>query len=90
MKLEWNEEKRLEALAERGLDFARCAEVFADLTYEYQDNREDYGELRMIAIGFLEVELVTIVYTDRDEARRIISMRRSTRRERRDYEKQFG
>ena len=90
MKLEWDEVKRVETLLKHGLDFARCDEIFADVTVEYPDDREDYGEVRMIAIGFLEVEMVTIVYTDTPSARRIITMWRATRRERRIYEKNFG
>ncbi len=53
------------------------------------DNREDYGELRVIALGVAESIPLTVVYTDRVEGgdliRRIISARVSNRRERKAY-----
>jgi len=54
-------------------------------------NREDYGEVRHVAIGVAERIALTVVYTDRieksgDTVRRIISARRSNRREREAYE----
>jgi uncharacterized DUF497 family protein len=86
MKFEWDEAKRQKTLNERGLDFARCEEVFCGPTVEFPDDRCDYGELRMVTIGFLEAELVVIVSTQRDESTRVISMRRATKHERELYE----
>ena len=55
--------------------------------------REVYGERRMIAIGLAQGIALTVVYTDRtsaaDTERRVISARRSNRRERKAYEDAF-
>ena len=88
MKLSWDEEKRSQTLASRGLDFARCEEVFSGPTLEYEDDRKDYGEKRLVAIGFLDANLVVVVFTEREDTTRIISMRPATKQEREIYEKE--
>jgi len=58
---------------------------------ERVDSRRDYGERRVIALGKAQDIALTVVYTDRAEAgginRRIISARKSNRREREAYKK---
>ena len=53
MKLSWDEAKRQLTLLHRGIDFANAAEVFAGPTYNFADVRQDYGEQRMVSVGFL-------------------------------------
>ena len=78
---------------ERGFDFAFAAAVFAGPTLERIDTRQDYGEIRRIALGIADGIPLAVVYTDRVEAgdivRRIISARVSSRRERQAYRKIF-
>ncbi len=91
MEFEWDEAKRQKTWQKHGLDFARCNEVFSGPTYEYADNRRDYGEDRSVAIGFLDGNLVAIVFTERAAKTRIISMRPANKQENRKYEKEiFG
>lgn len=68
-------------MAERQLDFADCAEVFAGDTYNFLDERTGYGEARIISVGFLKMRMVVVVYTPRNNDRRIISMRYADERE---------
>src|SRR5665213_1542014 len=49
---------------------------------EQVDNRQDYGETRLRAIGVAGGLILACVYTDRGPVRRIISLRRANRRER--------
>jgi uncharacterized DUF497 family protein len=50
------------------------------------DDRFDYGELRVYAIGLVNGVEVTVIYTDRDDdERRIISAWRAEPHERRTY-----
>ena len=67
-----------------------AAEVLAGQTFRFQDNRADYGEVRMIAVGMLRGRMVVVVYTDRPGARHIISMRKANDREQRRYQKELG
>jgi uncharacterized DUF497 family protein len=50
-------------------------EVFAGQTATVEDDRFDYGEIRYATAGFLEGRLVQIIWTQRDDSRRVISMR---------------
>jgi uncharacterized DUF497 family protein len=85
MEIEFDESKRNKTLAERGLDFARAAEVFRDTHFTAQDARQDYAEDRFITVGHLDDRLIVMVWTPRDEGRRIISMRKANDREKAFY-----
>ena len=93
MRFVWDEEKSDRNLADRGFDFAFAAVIFAGPTLERIDTRQDYGEVRRIALGIADRIPLTVVYTDRAEAgevvRRIISARVSSRRERQAYRQVF-
>jgi uncharacterized protein len=81
MKLEFDQGKRDKTLLERGLDFTRAAEVFDGLHFTGQDKRMDYEEDRFITVGWLDDNMVVMVWTPRGEVRRIISMRKANDRE---------
>ena len=75
MEITFDPVKRDLTLKHRGLDFARAGEVFAGRTATVVDDRFDYGETRFITAGLLDSRLVVVVWTQRGEARHIISMR---------------
>lgn len=75
MKIVYDETKRVTTFHERGLDFADAAQVFAGPTVTLEDTRRDYGETRWISMGLLGQRAVVLVWTLRDDSRRIISMR---------------
>ena len=54
MQIEFDTNKRDRTLAERGLDFARVAEVFAGCNLTRRDDRVDYGEERFVTAGWLD------------------------------------
>ena len=68
---------------------ARADEVLAGPTLTVEDDRQDYGEDRFITIGFLEATMVVLVWTPRDGAHRVISMRKANERERTLYDPRF-
>jgi uncharacterized protein len=78
---EWDEEKN----AKHGIDFDAAIRIFDGPVLEHVDDRHDYGEHRMTAIGAIEGLEFTVVYTVRNDARRIISARRSHPNERKAY-----
>ena len=49
------------------------------------DDREDYGELREVAIGFIGVSLHYLIFTRNDDVIRVISLRRAMNKEKRRY-----
>ena len=90
MRFSWNPEKSDANFEDRGFDFAFASLIFAGPTLEREDTRRDYDERRIIAIGLAAGLELTVCYTDRMDARgvvdrRIISARRSNRRERKAY-----
>jgi len=91
VRVTWDPEKSERNLAERRFDFAFAAAIFTAPTLERTDTRQDYGEVRRIALGIADRIPLTVVYTDRAEAgevvRRIISARVSSRHERQAYRK---
>jgi hypothetical protein len=57
-----------------------------DERFERIDDREDYGEIRWIALGRVEAEVFRVVYTWRGESLiRIISAQRASKVEREIY-----
>ena len=68
---------------------ARATDVLGGATLTVEDDRQDYGEVRFITIGLLGDAMVVLVWTPRDDASRIISMRKANERERRLYGPRF-
>jgi uncharacterized DUF497 family protein len=62
-----------------------------DLEWEaarvWTDDRFDYGESRMIALAPVGGTVYYVAFVDRDQTRRIISLRRANRREKGHYAK---
>jgi uncharacterized DUF497 family protein len=53
------------------------------------DTREDYGEERFNALGFLDGRLYSLTFTLRGSAVRAISLRKANKQERKSYEKAY-
>jgi uncharacterized DUF497 family protein len=70
-------------LKDRGLAF----EVFEGVTLDRVDDRRDYGETRVITVGHLRGRLVIVVWTQRGDARQVISMRKANDREKAHWER---
>jgi uncharacterized DUF497 family protein len=82
----WDEAKAASNLADHKVSFEQAKGVFSDpFGIEFEDDRERYGEQRFLLIGMSEGRLLTVVYTNRDEAIRLISARQSEPYERRMY-----
>lgn len=86
---EWDQRKAAQKL-KKGVSFLEATETFDDLdSFEFPDEREDYGEERWIIIGMTKKgRLLTVVYTEREERIRIVTAWKSNRAERRRYHEQ--
>jgi uncharacterized protein len=79
---DWDEAKAAENYAKHGVSFETATKAFKDpFGIERSDDREDYGEERLILIAMAEQTMLTIVYTEKDENIRIISARYATKNE---------
>jgi uncharacterized DUF497 family protein len=90
MLFEWDDTKAATNLRDHGVSFVFATRAFEDqLGVENIDDREDYGEERTILIGYAidggSEKLLTIVYTERGEVRRLISARPATSDEQDEY-----
>ena len=90
MIIEFDTVKREKTLLERGLDFADSDKIFDGLHFIARDDRCDYGEERFITVGLVDARIVVIVWTPRNDARRIISMRCANDSEISRYKKHLG
>ena len=81
MRITFDPAKRDKTLAERGLDFADAALVFAGVTLEVEDTRKPYDETRIICYGLLAGRMVVVGYIPRGADRHIFSMRKANERE---------
>ena len=90
MRITFDQAKRDWTLAERGLAFEDSILVFAGPHFTIPDDRQDYGEPRYLTFGLLRGRTVTLVWTPRDDARRVISMRYASERERARFDKHLG
>jgi uncharacterized protein len=88
--IEFDDAKRAKTLRERGLDFARAGEVFAGRHRTVENPDSSFGETRYITFGYLDFEIVVLVWTPRGEARRIISMRATHEREAKKIRRSLG
>ncbi len=89
LRFEWDEDKAASNLRKHGITFDEASTVFADpLTAIFHDEEHSYDEIREIAIGHTILQrLVLVSFTERGEDLiRIISARKATKRERKDYE----
>ena len=88
MRYQWDRNKAATNLNKHGIDFADAVSVFSDeLAITIFDER--FEEERFVTIGtdcFNRV--LVVVYTMRDDEIRLISARKATRKERRQYEEE--
>jgi uncharacterized protein len=86
LQFEWDEDKAAQNLAKHGVSFLTAAEIFDNEVIERIDDREDYGELRFIALGRVELDIYRVTYTWRGEnVIRIITVQKASKYERETY-----
>ena len=87
MRFQYDPAKARFNLRKHGVSFADAEGVFTDPLALSVEDRDATGEPRFVTVGMgCAGEILVVVYTERDDAFRLISARRATRRERRDYE----
>jgi uncharacterized DUF497 family protein len=79
---DWHAAEHEQNLRERGFGFDFAARIFAGRVLTQIDDRHDYGEVRVRAIGEAASRILVVIYTDRDDVRWIISARPANRKDR--------
>lgn len=88
MQFEWDDEKEQKNIKKHGIDFETASRVFQDENrVEIYDEAHSEYEDRYITIGTINgiAYVLIVVYTERDEAIRLISARKATAKERSMY-----
>jgi uncharacterized DUF497 family protein len=85
MRVTYDPAKSLRNDDERGLPFALAEDFDWSCALIVEDTREDYGERRYQALGFIGEHLHMLVFTPRGSAIHVVSLRRTNRRERTRY-----
>jgi len=87
MRFQFDPKKAAKNLGKHGVSFADAEGVFFDPLAIHQQDPGIEGEDRFVVVGMGSAgQLLVVVYTLRDDEIRVISARRATRREVRDYE----
>jgi uncharacterized DUF497 family protein len=84
MEFEWNAEKREKNFEKHGVDLLEAAFIFDGLVHTAEDNRRDYGEVRLISLGLVDDLPYVVIHTERNGKIRLISAHKGGRK---DYEK---
>ena len=86
MNYVWDKRKGRGNVARHGIAFEDAIRIFEGPTLERVDDRFDYGETRIYAIGVVDGLEITLIYTDVSETeRRVILAWRAERHERTAY-----
>ena len=91
MDCTWDAKKNRSNLSRHGVGFEDAVRIFDGPTLEMVDDRYEYGEVRMYAIGIADGIEIAVIYTDLSSGeRRIISAWRAERHERKAHWKIAG
>lgn len=81
MQITFDTNKDKVNIEKHGVSLAAASRFEWEDALIWTDERKSYGEERMCGIGYIGNRLHYIVYVDRDEERRIISLRKANMRE---------
>jgi uncharacterized DUF497 family protein len=81
MEIDFDPAKNQRNIRERGLSFERVAEFDWDSAVIIEDTRRDYGERRFRVFGYIGPRLYALVFTPRERAIHVISLRKANKRE---------
>jgi hypothetical protein len=90
MRFTWDARKNRANVERHSIAFEDAVRIFEGPTLEKADDRYDYGETRVYAIGMVNGIELTVIYSDRPaNERRIISAWKAQKHEREAYWKNF-
>ena len=89
-RFEWDEAKRIANIEKHGIDFADVPSMFDGDVITIEDQRFDYDETRYITIGLMKSLILVVAHTDTEQAIRIISARKASKNEEKQYFDEIG
>lgn len=88
IQYEWDENKRSETLRERKIDFASMYDFDWETAIHQSSDRD--GETRWASFGLIGTRLHHVVWTERGDRVRIISLRKANFQEVKSYAEAFA
>jgi len=85
MQIEYDPAKNTGNQRKHGVPLTLAEAFDWDTAQIEEDARHDYGEQRFKATGYIGERLYCVIFVDRDENRRIISLRKANKREEKIY-----
>jgi len=83
--IEFESAKNQANIAKHGIDLASAEQFEFDTALVKVDARQSYGEIRHVALGYIEERLHVLVFTKRGSRVRVISLQKANKREERAY-----
>ena len=81
----WDERKRRLNLKKHNIDLAELESAFDSPMITVEDDREDYGELRLQSLAMWRGRIIFLVWTERQNSAHLISCRYANRSQVEDY-----
>ena len=81
MLIEFDATKNNANITKHGISLQLSEQLEWDTLWAKPDVRRDYAELRMIGFAYIGLRLFCVVFVDRGDVRRIISLRKANPRE---------
>jgi uncharacterized DUF497 family protein len=85
MQITFDPDKDKANQEKHGVSLAAAISIEWDTALDWEDTRKDYQEKRICSPALIEDRVYYVVYVDRGEVRRIISLRKANSREARKY-----
>ena len=89
MSLSYDPNKNKRNIKLRGLSFERVTDLDWDNAWIYEDERNEYNEIRFIAYSMLDKRLHFVCFTETKDGIRVISFRKANSREVKRYEQEI-
>ncbi len=88
MSVSFDSNKNKRKIEQRGLSFDQVADLDWDNAWIYQDERNEYNEIRFVAYSMLDKRLHLVCFTETKDGIRVISFRQANNREVKRYEQE--
>jgi uncharacterized DUF497 family protein len=81
MKITFDPKKDVLNFEKHGCSLAEAEKFEWETAITWHDDRHDYNEQRMIGLGYIGDRIFCVVFVDRNNSRRIISLRKANNKE---------
>ena len=89
MEIEYDQSKNSSNIKKHKISLQEAINLEWDMLLAKQDTRHEYDEIRMIGYAPIGQRVFCVVYTNRGDSRRIISLRKANKREVKNYASQI-